>query len=380
MGDAAPREIGDVKKAVHTAEVDEDPKVDDVLDCPLQHLPHLKLLQNLLALLLELMLDELAVGDDDVFVLRVQLNDLEFHPRLQVRLKVAHWADIDLRTGEERLHPVEELYDHTPLDAADDRAFDDLFVLVDFFDPLPAAHLVGLLLREHKLPIAVLLSLQVHLHGVPGADLVLPELVAGNDPVALVANVDDHVVLVDLEDATLDDVLLADVDGGLVDDLAKLVVDGIVGVGLPLGFKLVERYGLAVRLARKALCFFGALQLFGGNALGGLVELGHVDGGLLARWDVEVFRGFFDGLLKDPIYEARLFRRLRRCLSVAFTRGLVGRCGARAVVSFRGGLLRSGGVRSRSLFRGSAGGSSVGRLLRGARFRRRFFGRPLRGV
>ena len=47
MADAAPGEICDVKKSVHTAKINEDTEVDDVLDLAFEYLANFERLENL---------------------------------------------------------------------------------------------------------------------------------------------------------------------------------------------------------------------------------------------------------------------------------------------------------------------------------------------
>jgi len=128
MRNATPGEVRDVQQAVDAAQVDEDAEVRDILDGAFEHLTGLHLRENLLALLLELFLEQGPVRDDDVFVGRVDLDDLELHAFADVGVEVAHGPHVDLRTRQEGFQAIEDFGDHAALDAAHDRTLDDLFV------------------------------------------------------------------------------------------------------------------------------------------------------------------------------------------------------------------------------------------------------------
>jgi len=145
--------------------------------------------------------------------------------------------------------------------------------------------------------------------------------------------------------------------------------------------QLVERNRFSVRLAHKALGVFRPLQLFGGHALGRLVELGHVNGCLVASRNFELLRSFLDGFLEDAVDETGVLRRLGCGLAVAFRRGwvgalwrcgLFGRCGLGTVFHLgcflrgcflRGCFLRGWGLCSGRVFRGVRGIGSVLRFV-----------------
>src|SRR5690606_4704352 len=96
MRDAAPGEVGDVQVPIHTAQIDEDTEIRDVLDGALEDLAGLHGRENLLPLSFELLLDERLMRDDDILVGRIELYDLELHPLFEIGIEVANGANVDL--------------------------------------------------------------------------------------------------------------------------------------------------------------------------------------------------------------------------------------------------------------------------------------------
>ena len=76
MVDVAPGELGDVDQAVDPLEVDERPEVDDVGDLALDHLARLQAVEDLLADLLALLLEDRAAREHDVVAAAVELDHL----------------------------------------------------------------------------------------------------------------------------------------------------------------------------------------------------------------------------------------------------------------------------------------------------------------
>src|SRR5205823_182949 len=125
-------------------------------------------------------------------------------------IEIADRAQIHLRTRQERLHT--DVDGEAALHPPDDGALDELVALARGGDLVPDAHLVGLLLGEDDHPGVVLAGLEEHVDLVADLDVGLAldeaELLDRNLALALVADVDDRVVLGDLDDAALDDLVL----------------------------------------------------------------------------------------------------------------------------------------------------------------------------
>src|SRR5262249_29451144 len=149
----------------------------------------------------------------DVAALLVDLDDA--HPQLLAaqRIQVTHGTDVDLRAGKERADT--DVHGESALDALDDAADDDLALGIGLLDFVPDLHLLGLFTREHHVAFAVLGALEQHVDDVAGlhGDLagLVHELVDGDDPFGLVADVDDDFGRRHFEHRPLHDLAFRDV-------------------------------------------------------------------------------------------------------------------------------------------------------------------------
>ena len=225
--DVRPRELGDVDEAVDAVEVDEGAEVDDVGDLALDDHARLQLVEDLLALLLALLLEHGAAAEDDVVARAVELDDLGLDLRAHVLVEVGHAADVDQRGGQEAAHP--EVDDEAALDDLDDGALDGIAGLGRCLDAPPRLLEAGALLGHDEAAVLVLLGEDQRVDLLAELDLVVRvdvladgKLVGGDDPLALVADVDEDLVVVDAHDTAGDDLaLLEGGEGGVVvrDDL-----------------------------------------------------------------------------------------------------------------------------------------------------------------
>ena len=223
-----PRQLGDVDQAVDPVEVDERAEVDDVRDRALHDLAGLQPVEDPLAVLLALLLEHRAARQDDVVARAVELDHLALDRLAHVLVEVRDAADVDQRGGQEAAHA--EVDDQAALDDLDHGALDGLAGLGGGLDPAPGLLEAGALLGQDQAAVLVLLGenegvdLLAEGHLVARIDrLADRELGRGDDAFGLVADVDEHLVVVDADDVAGDDVaLLERVDGGVVvgDDLA----------------------------------------------------------------------------------------------------------------------------------------------------------------
>jgi hypothetical protein len=96
VAEAAPGHVGDVEQAVHAVEVDEGAEVGEVLHVAADDVADLGRVEEMLALLRALLLDELAPGEDDVLAVVVDLDDLEIVGVADVDAEVFRRDDVDL--------------------------------------------------------------------------------------------------------------------------------------------------------------------------------------------------------------------------------------------------------------------------------------------
>ena len=205
MVDVAPGELGDVDQAVDPVEVDEGAEVDDVGDLAFDDLARLEAVEDLLADLLALFLEHGAPREHDVVAAAVELDHFAFERLAHELVEVVDAADVDQRGGQEAAHA--EVEDEAALDDLDHAAFDRLARLGGGLDAAPGLLEAGALLGEDQAALGVFLGedegvdLLAELDLVAGVDR-LPdrELVGGDDPLRLVADVDEDLVLVDPHD------------------------------------------------------------------------------------------------------------------------------------------------------------------------------------
>src|SRR5215203_5770165 len=153
--DVRPRELGDVDQAVDPVEVDERAEVDDVRDLALDHEPGLQALEDRLALLLALLLEDRAAAQDDVVARAVELDDLGLDVLAEVLVQVRDAADVHQRGRQEAADA--EVDDQAALDDLDHRAGDRLAGLGGAFDAAPGALEASTLLGQDQAAVLILL-------------------------------------------------------------------------------------------------------------------------------------------------------------------------------------------------------------------------------
>ena len=173
--------------------------------------------EDLLADLLALFLEDRAAGEDDVVAAAVELDDFALEFLADELVEVVDPADVDQRGGQEAAHP--EVEDQAALDDLDDAALDRLAGLGGGLDPAPGLLEPGPLLGEHQTALGVLLGQDERVDLFAELDLTggidrLPDRQLGrrDDPLGLVADVDQDLVLVDPHDLALDDIALVEGD------------------------------------------------------------------------------------------------------------------------------------------------------------------------
>ncbi len=217
--------------------------------CPSTTRPRLQAIEDLLADLLALLLQNRTAREHHVVARAVELDHLRLDLRAHVLVEVRHAADVHERGGQEPAHA--QVDDQAALDDLDDRALDRLAGLCGRFDASPrfleARALLGhdqtpvliLLGHDDRIDLLALMHLVMRIHGL--ADR---KLVGGDDALGLVADVDQHLVLVDPDDVAGDDLALLDLaEGGVVvgDDLPVDLEQESVGPGDHVGLGILDQ-------------------------------------------------------------------------------------------------------------------------------------------
>src|SRR6058998_1858269 len=111
-----------------------------------------------------------------------------------------------------------DVEDQAALDDLDDGALDDAVVFLDLLDRAPGALVLRALLGQDQAPLLVLLledeglDRVTDLDDLVGVDVVLDaQLARGDDALGLVADVEEDLVTVDLDDGALNDVSVVEV-------------------------------------------------------------------------------------------------------------------------------------------------------------------------
>ena len=223
----APGQLGDVDQAVDAVQVHEGAEVDDVRDRALDDHARLEPVEDLLPDLLALLLEDRAAAQDDVVARAVQLDDLALDLGAEELVEVLDAPDVDQGGGQEAAHA--QVDDQAALDDLDHGALDGLARLGGGLDLAPGLLEASALLGEHEPAVLVLLREDEGVDLLAELDLLVRihrladrELIHRNDALALVADVDQDLVLVDAHDLARHDVTLLERDkGGVVvgDDL-----------------------------------------------------------------------------------------------------------------------------------------------------------------
>ena len=178
---------------------------------------------------------------------RVELDHLALDLLAHVLVEIRHTADVDERGGQEAADA--EIDDETALDDLDHGADDGLAGLGRGLDAAPRLLEAGALLGEDQASVLILLgeneSVDLFAEGdlVAGIDgLANRQLGRGDDALRLVADVDQHLVVVDPDDVAGDDVTLCErVQRGVVvgDNLAVDLKQKTVRSFDDLGVRLI---------------------------------------------------------------------------------------------------------------------------------------------
>ena len=221
-----PGQLRHVDEAVHAAQVDEGTEVDDRGDHALAALARLQVGQELAALLLLGLLQPGPAGQHDVVAVLVELDDLGLDGPAHVGLQVAYPAQLDQRGGEEAAQA--DVDDEAALDHLDDRAVHHPVALLELLDRAPGPLVLGPLLGQDEPALLVLLledqglDLLAEGHDLGGVDVVADGQLAGrDDALGLEADVEQHLVLVDLDHGALDDVAVLELDDGAGDGVLE---------------------------------------------------------------------------------------------------------------------------------------------------------------
>src|SRR6185295_11035506 len=186
----------------------------EVLDDALDDLAFLEPLERRFLERGALLLEQHAARQHDVAALLVELDDLELEALIEERVEVADRPQVDLRPGQERLDAAADRDRQATLDPRGDHALDQLVALARGADLVPDLEPICLLLREHAHAGVVLAGLEQHIHHIARRHADRPvgetELLEWDLALALVADIDDRVVLADRDHRAAKDLAFLD--------------------------------------------------------------------------------------------------------------------------------------------------------------------------
>src|SRR4029077_7424485 len=220
--DVLPGQLGHVHQAIHPAQVHERAEVHDGRHHALADLAALERVEEVLPDLGLGLLQPGAAGQHHVVAVLVQLNDLGFDLPAHIGLQVADPAHLDQGGGQEAAQP--DVEDQAALDHLDDGPGDHPVVVLDLLDRAPRALVLRPLLGQDQAAFLVLLLQDQGLDVIADLDDIVRvhimldrQLARRDDAFGLVADVEQDLVSVDLDDGALDNVTVVEVLDGLVD-------------------------------------------------------------------------------------------------------------------------------------------------------------------
>jgi hypothetical protein len=200
--DARVRELAVVNQPVDSAKVDECAEVGQSNDDALAYLPDFEGIEKFLFLGLQLFFENEALRKDDPMALVIEVDDLQAKMLSDELVEIPDGLAPNLRGGHESPHA--EIDEHAAFDDLRYCRFDHLVVLVRFDDLLPGLERPGSPFRQKERPVQLVDSVNHYLDGVADAQKFWidgeRELAERKDAFGLAADVDQHLVLVLLND------------------------------------------------------------------------------------------------------------------------------------------------------------------------------------
>ncbi len=188
------------------------------------------MVEERLALLGLLFLEVGAAGEHDVVAVAVELDDLGLDLLTDVRVEVAHPAQLDERSREEAAQADVDY--QTALDHFDHRATHRAALVGDLLDAVPGTLVLSPLLGEDEPALFVLLVEDKSLDPLTDLDhLARVDVVAdrqflgGDDPLGLVADVEHRSIAVHGHHSALDDVAFLELEHGVLEGGDEVVGD-----------------------------------------------------------------------------------------------------------------------------------------------------------
>ena len=180
MRNTAPAHIGDMKKTVEAADVDEHAEIGDVLHLAVDNLADLELVELLGPRLLATLLKQVLARHDHILALVVDLHDQELALETDKRILVTDGTDIHERGREERFHA--DIDHETAANLAGDAAFHNRAFFGVRKNLVPGLLAVRLPFGKKGRPFTIVKTFEKHFYLLPdGKGRGVQELIQGKD-------------------------------------------------------------------------------------------------------------------------------------------------------------------------------------------------------
>ena len=202
VADAAPAHVGDVEQAVNAVEINEGAEIGDILDGALADVAGGHFGEELGALVVALLFDQFAAGEDDVLAFLVDFDDLELVGVADELGEVLGRHDVNLGGGQEGLDA--DVDEQAAFDGGLDLAGDGAAFVADGEDLVPVLFELGLFLGEddHAFLVFEFFDEDINLVAdLDGFDVF--EFAAGDDALAFVADIHEDFLGADFDDCCL---------------------------------------------------------------------------------------------------------------------------------------------------------------------------------
>ena len=236
--DVLPRQLADVDEAVHAAEVDERAEADDRGDRSVADFAHLEVVEELVAGLLLVLLQVGATRQDHVVAVLVEFDDLAVHGLADVGARSRTRRSSTSDAGRKPRRPMSTMRPPltTSMTGPDTTASASFLASMS---PQARSYCARFFDSSRRPSLSSLVSTRASTRLTERDDLGRVDVVADaqltseDHALGLVADVEQHLVLVDLDHGAVDELAVLDGDHGAVDRIgerhAEVVGDDLAG-------------------------------------------------------------------------------------------------------------------------------------------------------
>jgi len=210
VGEPAPRHVGHVEQAVETVKVHEGTEFRKIFDAALHLRTLVEVGKELGALLVALLLNQFASGEDNVLAVFVEFDDAALEGLAHEFAEVFRGIDVDLGGGQEGFHP--DVDSQTPLDDTFDHALDGFAGFAEFDDFVPILLLSRFLAGKDHEAVLVFQAFEEDFNLLADGQIVRgAEFAQIDGAFGFVADVDHDFARATFDDAAFDDGSLTEI-------------------------------------------------------------------------------------------------------------------------------------------------------------------------